>query len=69
MVNTRLQMIKFFNLTILLIKVKMHDNSKYNNIVDKLAKDTLSKNPTFIDPRLLIKALNRLVQCSFFQFK
>ncbi|CAB4432036.1 unnamed protein product [Rhizophagus irregularis] len=49
------KMIKFFNLTVLLVyKVKAHNNCEYNNVVDKLAKNALSKNPIFIDLRLLM---------------
>ncbi|PKK61788.1 hypothetical protein RhiirC2_718175 [Rhizophagus irregularis] len=48
------KIIKFFNLTVLLVKVKAHDNSEYNNVVDKLAKEALNKDPVFIDPRLLM---------------
>ncbi|CAB4462627.1 unnamed protein product [Rhizophagus irregularis] len=48
------KIIKFFNLTVLLVKVKAHDNSEYNNVVDKLAKEALNKDPVFIDLRLLM---------------
>uniref|UniRef100_U9STV3 RNase H type-1 domain-containing protein n=1 Tax=Rhizophagus irregularis (strain DAOM 181602 / DAOM 197198 / MUCL 43194) TaxID=747089 RepID=U9STV3_RHIID len=48
------KIIKFFNLTVLLVKVKAHDNSEYNNVVDKLAKEALNNDPVFIDPRLLM---------------
>ncbi|PKY52450.1 hypothetical protein RhiirA4_425285 [Rhizophagus irregularis] len=44
------KIIKFFNLTVSLVKVKAHDNNEYNNVVDKLAKDALNKDPVFIDP-------------------
>jgi hypothetical protein len=48
------KIIKFFNLTVLLVKVKAHNNCEYNNVVDNLAKNALSKNPIFIDLRLLM---------------
>ncbi|CAB4445336.1 unnamed protein product [Rhizophagus irregularis] len=48
------KIIKFFNLTVLLVKVKAHNNCEYNNVVDKLAKNALSKDLIFIDPRLLM---------------
>ncbi|PKY50455.1 hypothetical protein RhiirA4_466959 [Rhizophagus irregularis] len=39
---------------LLLVKVKAHNNCEYNNVVDKLAKNALSKDLIFIDPRLLM---------------
>ncbi|PKY29750.1 hypothetical protein RhiirB3_474549 [Rhizophagus irregularis] len=37
-----------------LVKVKAHNDSEYNNMVDNLAKDAVSKDPIYIDPRLLM---------------
>ncbi|RGB27790.1 hypothetical protein C1646_768655 [Rhizophagus diaphanus] len=49
------KIIKFFKLSVLLIKVKAHNNSEYNNIVDKLAKDALDKDPIYIDLKLSLE--------------
>ncbi|RGB39064.1 hypothetical protein C1646_754927 [Rhizophagus diaphanus] len=43
---------------VLLVKVKAHNNSEYNNIINKLAKDTLNKDLIYIDPKLLIYKRN-----------
>src|SRR5688500_10442476 len=51
-------MIKFFKLSVLLVKVKVHNNSEYNNIVDKLAKDALDKDPIYINSKLLLYKRN-----------
>ncbi|PKY37365.1 hypothetical protein RhiirA4_450213 [Rhizophagus irregularis] len=48
------KIIKFFKLSVQLVKVKAHNNSEYNNMVDNLAKNAVSKDPIYIDLRLLI---------------
>ncbi|POG78544.1 hypothetical protein GLOIN_2v1766738 [Rhizophagus irregularis DAOM 181602=DAOM 197198] len=51
----RFKIIKFFKLSVQLVKVKVHNDSEYNNMVDNLAKDAVSKDPIYIDPRLLME--------------